>query len=133
MSDNATPENASPESANPEEKRKFTRIAYECRGFFTSLGQAFPVTIRDLSLKGVLAETKRPVGITPNTRGNLVICISDTDNISMDVKVVGVHALKLHMSCQRINLDSLNALKRVFQLNLKDQELLRRNLEELNR
>lgn len=116
-----------------EEKRRFTRIAYKCRGFFTSHGQAFPVTIQDLSLKGVQAETKRDTGIGVNARGNLVICISDSDNISMDVKVVRIDGLKLGMYCQRIDLESMNILKEVFSLNIKDYNLLSRNLEELNR
>ena len=50
----------------------------------------------------------------------------------MDVKVVRIDGLKLGMYCQRIDLESMNILKEVFSLNIKDYNLLSRNLEELN-
>ena len=67
------------------------------------------------------------------TRFPINAVLAKTLNKGDDVKVVRIDGLKLGMYCQRIDLESMNILKEVFSLNIKDYNLLSRNLEELNR
>lgn len=115
-----------------EDKRHFTRIPMEGVVRIYSSQQEWETHLLDISLKGALLQC--PEGYDGQNGDNCrveVVLDPDWALITMHGKVSHQTHGNIGFSCQHIDLDSISHLKRLVELNLGDESLLERELEEL--
>lgn len=113
------------------ERRRFQRIPFDAT---TELRQGlyrWPVTLLDLSLKGLLIE--RPEQWTADlTRDFDAIVQLDRDTwVRMQVELRHEDSEKLGFACLYMDLDSISHLHRLVELNLADNAAMMRELGQL--
>jgi hypothetical protein len=125
-------------------RRRFSRIHFSAPGRLSfPVGEEereCAVEILDLSLKGALVKSDPPAGLTVGARGALEVDLDDTSDDSltegslyMSVEVAHIEAGEVGLRCAEIDLDSITHLRRLIELNLGDETLLSRELENLTR
>lgn len=121
--------------ANMQERRRYSRVIMQLRGFLQSDNgsEMVPVRILDVSLKGALVE------LPPNCSVPIYIGQRYTCTFALDVSA----KIVMHMSCRhfqdgRVGLECVNTdavsithLKRLIELNIGRSELINRELSEL--
>lgn len=116
------------------QRRHFTRIPFDTRYLLVSPDSKaqWQGSAIDLSLKGALIH--RPDGFDAN-RGDTfrldLMLDEDGSMIQMEVRVAHLQAEYVGFECLHIDLDSMSHLKRVFELNLGNPELLEREINEM--
>ncbi|MFJ2386948.1 PilZ domain-containing protein [Pseudomonas koreensis] len=118
-------------SEHPANRRRFKRIAFDAR---TELSQGqfiWPVTLIDLSLKGLLIERPEPWLGDKEQDFSVDIHLSDDVNIQMDVQLAHEDHGQLGFVCRHIGLESIQRLRRLIELNLADEAELERELAAL--
>ena len=113
------------------ERRRFKRIAFDAR---TELGQGpfiWPVTLIDLSLKGLLIERPEPWLGDPQQDFFVDIHLSEDVDIEMDVQLTHQDHGQLGLECRHISLESIERLRRLIEFNLGDPQELERELGAL--
>lgn len=114
------------------ERRKFSRVVYQATAAIEANEQQWPTQLLDLSLKGALVAT--PKDWPSEVAAPLVLhfTLSDTNiELSMKVDLCHVHADHLGLKTTSIDIESATHLKRLVQLNMGNDELLHRELEQL--
>lgn len=91
------------------------------------------VLVIDLSLNGVLLVPAAGATIADRTDAayRLRLTLSSNTNIAMDLRLAHSKPGYAGFLCERIDIDSLTHLRRLFELNLADPALLQRELAEL--
>ncbi|CAI8754215.1 PilZ domain-containing protein [Methylocaldum szegediense] len=117
--------------ARRSDKRHFHRVAHDAPATLSRDDKILPCKILDLSLKGCLIELSNDWDFEPGQIYELRIDLSPTVRIVMDVSLAHRDGTKAGFVCQRADLDSISALKRLVELNLGDEELLERDLRAL--
>ncbi|MDR0673960.1 MAG: PilZ domain-containing protein [Zoogloeaceae bacterium] len=123
-------------------RRRFARIHFNTPACLTfqlrGKKQACPAQVLDFSLKGALIKTDAPVDLAPGATGTLALSLGGRDGdetpesgIQMRVEVAHVNGREVGLSCVEIDLDSITHLRRLIELNLGDETLLSRELEQL--
>ena len=113
------------------DRRRFARIQYDGKcAFYTESGQ-IPMTVEDISLKGLLAKTKEHANILAGTCGVVTIDLEGNTVIEMPVTVSHHLGDCVAFKAGTMELDSVAHLRRLVELNLGDPELLERELENL--
>lgn len=116
---------------HPSDRRCFRRIALDATTELRQHEQQWPVTLVDLSLKGLAV--KRP----EHWRGNkdlpfeVDIRLDPKAHIKMQVRLTHDDHGQLGFVCKEIDLDSISHLRRLIELNLGDQDELERELGAL--
>ncbi len=114
------------------EKRHFARILFDAPARISAKGITHACELLDISLKGALIQ--RPE-TWPKFQGGDAWLEVDLDHhgsrIRMDAHIVHSDALHLGLQCRHIDVESITHLRRLVELNLGDEAVLMRELEEL--
>ena len=118
-------------SEHPAERRRFKRIAFDARTELSQGESTWPVTLIDLSLKGLLIE--RPDPWLGNAQQDFLVDIhlGEEADIIMDVQLTHEDHGQLGFVCRHISLESNERLRRLIELNLADPQELERELGAL--
>ncbi|MBE0365408.1 hypothetical protein PULV_a2195 [Pseudoalteromonas ulvae UL12] len=115
-----------------EDRRRFTRIIFSTPAFLSNMGIIWSCTLIDLSLKGALVD--KPDNWRDGEVKNVLLTftLADTDiEITMNMNVSHEAQHHLGLQCEQIDIDSATHLKRLIALNVGDDSLLDRDLENL--
>jgi len=118
-------------SEHPAERRRFKRIAFDARTELSQGEFTWPVTLIDLSLKGLLIERPDPWLGNPQQDFLVDIHLGEDAGITMDVQLAHDDHGQLGFVCLHISLESIERLRRLIELNLADPEELERELGAL--
>ena len=118
-------------SEHPAERRRFKRIAFDARTELSQVEFTWPVTLIDLSLKGLLIERPDPWLGNPQQDFLVDIHLGEDAGITMDVQLAHDDHGQLGFVCLHISLESIERLRRLIELNLADPEELERELGAL--
>ncbi|RJG51322.1 PilZ domain-containing protein [Motilimonas pumila] len=114
------------------ERRKFSRILYQATAHLVAGEQHWSTNLLDLSLKGALVETPTDWPSEAPSSLQLQFKLGDSD-IELNLAVAMCHQHKDHLGLKNISTDIETAshLKRLVQLNIGDESLLNREIDEL--
>lgn len=114
------------------ERRHFTRIFYLTAAKLVQGTRQWRTQLVDVSLQGALL--LRPEDWSPSDDKEYELCFvlggSDIE-IKMQVELTHEASKKLGFYCHHIDIDSASHLKRMIQLNVGEERLLYRELEQL--
>ena len=114
------------------EKRRFRRILFDAPVTMTLDRNTHTSQLIDISLKGALI--RRPADWPEITGKSVNLCVLlDNESASIKMEAIIKHGEedRLGFQCLHIDMDSIAHLRRLVELNLGDEELLGRELEEL--
>lgn len=114
-----------------ENKRLFQRVLFSHDAKLLINDNSYTVQVLDLSLHGFLCTRPSDANINLNDEGTLQLKLDDQHIITMSANVIHVATNSLGMTCHHIDIDSISELKRLIQLNLANDELLHRDIDEL--
>lgn len=126
-----------------DERRHFTRIFFAIPAQLSNKHHCFDVNLIDLSLKGALVslpENSAEDGsqaqvrdqLNKNLSYELIFELPNSDvTIEMQVTIAHLAQTYIGLECKQIDIDSAAHLKRLLQLNMADEALLSRELENL--
>lgn len=120
-------------SSTNREQRHFSRVPFDCAADITCDDSRWSTQIVDICLNGVLLA--RPGDWTPDVGSECKVQIKlDGQDalITMEqASVAHVHADRVGVKCENIDIDSIAHLRRLVELNLGDPELVNRELHTL--
>ena len=114
-----------------KDKRRFQRIVFEHDATLSVGDQQWSIHLLDLCLKGILCT--EPDGFPADTDLpiHFSLVLDDTHKVQMEMALSHRNDGHLGMECRHIDIDSISELKKIVQLNLGDDQLLYRELEQL--
>jgi len=116
-----------------QQKRHFQRIAMDAPAELSCGDQQWSCQLLDISLKGALLTTPTNwAGETQLDRCSLEVQLDNNTTLSMQGAIVHGGNGNLGLRCDHIDIDSISHLKRLVELNLGDEGLLKRELAELS-
>jgi len=114
------------------DRRRFQRILFDAPTSIRTAEGQLTSTLIDISLKGILV--KRPDNWLPLDAGEVDVIVQLDDGrtqIQMRADLVHTDSERLGFRCRHIDMDSVSHLRRLVELNLKDPDLLERQLYAL--
>ena len=114
------------------EKRHFSRIAFDSPVRLIKEDRSWESSLIDISLKGVLIQ--RPINWDESNDKDYKLEINlnaDDVEIDMSVKLAHCEAEQIGFHCEEIDMDSAGQLKRLVELNLGDEALLEREINNM--
>lgn len=115
-----------------EERRKFTRVLFSNQATLMTAGGDYSCKLLDLSLNGALITLPKGYVYLKNEPASLNFNLPDSDIvISMEVEIGHIEEAHLGLHCCQIDIESVTHLKRLIELNLGDDDILHRELEQL--
>lgn len=115
-----------------QNRRQFSRVVFHTEARIYVEGGEFSVEVLDISLKGALIRQGKPAKLTPGTPAILQMRLDEMGTL---IRMGGVvtHGGPDHFGllCQEIDLDSITHLRRLVELNLGDEAVLKRELNHL--
>lgn len=115
-----------------EDKRHFQRILFNHKATISNHNQEWPINVIDLSLRGLSCTKPKNVIFNINQLLTLSITLSKEQVIIMEAIIIHSESHSLGMKCTRIDINSISELRRLVQLNLADETLLHRDIEQLS-
>ncbi|RKF15725.1 PilZ domain-containing protein [Alginatibacterium sediminis] len=117
-----------------DERRNFLRIIFERPAQIRHGNTTWTTSLHDLSLRGALVN--EPNDWDSELKLVTLSFLLDEDseqplNIVMDTKVKHQRDGLLGLECHHIDIESITELKRLIELNLGNDDLLHRELEQL--
>jgi hypothetical protein len=114
-----------------KERRLFSRIPFNAEVLMQSGDEEWTCNLLDISLNGMLVEPPTNININPNNPCALALFLGDDVIINARVRIKRTDSD--HWALQYINIDveSLQHLRRLLELNLKDADLINRELAQL--
>jgi hypothetical protein len=113
------------------ERRRFHRILFDAGCELHQAERIWNSQVLDISLKGVLIRRPTPWEGDVAAPFEVVIHLENGTAIVMAVELKHVEPGQLGFGCQYIDLESATHLRRLVELNLGDDTLLQRDLQEL--
>ncbi|MFC6670205.1 PilZ domain-containing protein [Marinobacterium aestuariivivens] len=113
------------------ERRRFTRIPFDAESELHTANATLIVQLADISLHGVLIESQKPLSIAPGETAELRIYLSSDVLIRMPVILTHSKPPGYGFRAGEMDLDSISHLRRLVELNLGDESLLERELDNL--
>ncbi|SEG81506.1 PilZ domain-containing protein [Marinobacterium lutimaris] len=116
---------------NQNERRRFSRIRFDagCE-LHTPKGPA-EVQLVDISLRGALIESARPLQLEPGETAELHIYLANDILIRMPGTVKHIEGEQYGFVAGDMEIESVSHLRRLVELNLGDEALLERELEAM--
>ncbi|BCL71032.1 putative Type IV pilus assembly PilZ [Vibrio nigripulchritudo MADA3029] len=116
------------------ERRRFSRVVYQAPARLIQGDLSLSSEIRDLSLHGLLlSSTPDTHQLSQNTMLDVDIELPESDIvISLEAEIVELNDQFMRVSIHHIDIDSISHLKRLVELNVGDEALLHRELEQLS-
>ena len=114
------------------ERRRFARILYLTMAELTQGDKKWQTQLVDVSLQGALLIRPDEWESCDDKEYQLSFILSGSDiEIKMQVELNHEASKKLGFYCHHIDIDSATHLKRMIELNVGDEKLLHRELEQL--
>ncbi|WP_104402908.1 PilZ domain-containing protein [Vibrio penaeicida] len=116
------------------ERRRFSRVIYQAPAKLVQGDLTVNSDIRDLSLHGLLLSGS-PANHDFDTSNMLYVDIELPDSdivISLEAEIVELNDNFMRLSIHHIDIDSISHLKRLVELNVGDEALLHREIEQLS-
>lgn len=115
-----------------DERRRFSRIVYNAPAELCQGQLKVSCSIMDLSLHGLLLSAiVEPVETTKSV--DIFFRLPESDiTVSLQAHVVEVSDRYTRVSIEHIDIDSISHLKRLIELNVGDEQLLHRDIEQLS-
>lgn len=114
------------------ERRHFTRIFYLTAASLVQGQRQWPTQLIDVSLQGALLLRPEAWSGSDDKEYELSFVLSGSDIvIRMLVELTHEASKKLGFYCHHIDIDSASHLKRMIELNVGEEQLLYRELEQL--
>ncbi|QXH46248.1 PilZ domain-containing protein [Pseudomonas xanthosomatis] len=115
-----------------DERRRFQRIAFDAPTELRQGERRWPVTLLDLSLKGLLIKGPEPWEADLSQDFEAIIHLNDkVTKVKMQVELRHEEATRLGFICLYIDVDSMSHLHRLVELNVGDSTEMMRELREL--
>ncbi|MBA4503351.1 PilZ domain-containing protein [Marinobacterium marinum] len=116
---------------NPQERRRFTRIPFDAECELHSTKGTAIVQLIDISLRGTLVESTRPLPIDLGDTATLHLYLANDILIKIPASLKHAEPPLYGFLAAGIEIDSITHLRRLIELNLGDEALLERELEQL--
>jgi hypothetical protein len=130
----------------PANRRRFSRVHFSTSGrLLAAPGREYAVEVLDLALRGALVAFPGTPAVQVGQTCVLLAALGEADDgddgiseegadnvIRMSARVARVQQQEVGLRCVEIDLDSMTRLRRLLELNLGDESLLRRELEHLD-
>lgn len=113
------------------EKRPFSRIQFHAPAVIRQGDQQWDSEVLDISLKGVLLALPDTVVLDTERAIDLEIRLNEEIEIDMQCRIAHRENDHLGLACQKIDLESIQHLRRLMELNLGDAAAMERELSEL--
>jgi hypothetical protein len=114
------------------DKRQFNRINFDAAATLYDANNEWLSTLIDISLKGALVVKPDNWNPGQNEHFRLLIQLNNCDaEIRMNVELSHTQEKRLGFKCDQIDLDSITVLRRLIELNLGEQGLLDREIENM--
>lgn len=114
------------------DKRRFSRIQFECESVLEVGQQRFTTQLADISLKGALVARPDDWTVKIGASAELEMRLSGSDILlRMQVEIAHEKDDRLGIRFVSIDLESIGHLRRLMELNLGDSELIGRELTDL--
>ncbi|AXO89908.1 PilZ domain-containing protein [Pseudomonas sp. K1(2024)] len=114
-----------------DERRRFQRIAFDAPTELRQGERRWPVTLLDLSLKGLLVERPEAWEADLSQDFEAIIHLDKATEVRMQVELRHEEPERLGFICLYIDLESMSHLHRLVELNLADSTEMMRELREL--
>lgn len=113
------------------ERRRFTRIPFDAECELHSDKGSAVVQLVDISLRGALVESNRPLPVEMDDAVKLHLYLAN--DILIEIPAILTHAQppQYGFTAGEMEIDSITHLRRLVELNLGDEALLERELEQL--
>lgn len=114
------------------ERRRFSRIMYQAPAELHQGRVKATSSIKDLSLHGLLLSAPSEP-LDSDAAVDIFFQIPDSDIIiSLQAHIVACDERLLRVSIEHIDIDSISHLRRLVELNVGDEQLLHREIEQLS-
>lgn len=113
------------------ERRQFTRIPFDAECELHSDRGTAVVRLLDISLHGALVESAQPLPVELNDRARLCLYLANDILIEIPARLTHTRPPQYGFTAAEMDIDSITHLRRLVELNLGDQTLLERELEQL--
>lgn len=115
-----------------DERRRFQRIAFDAPTELRQGERRWPVTLLDVSLKGLLIKRPEPWEADLSQDFEAIIHLNDkVTKVTMQVELRHEEPTRLGFICLYIDVDSMSHLHRLVELNVGDSTEMMRELREL--
>jgi hypothetical protein len=113
------------------ERRRFTRIPFDAECELHSDKGSAVVQLVDISLRGALVESNHPLPVGMNDHVKLHLYLAN--DILIEIPAILTHSQppQYGFTAGEMEIDSITHLRRLVELNLGDEALLERELEQL--
>ena len=113
------------------DRRRFQRFAFDAETELVQDQRRWPVTLHDLSLKGLLVDRPEHWDADPTQPFEAKIRLADDAEVRMEVEMSHSEGELIGLVCRHIDVESISHLRRLVELNLGDESLLERELAAL--
>ena len=116
-----------------ENRQQFTRILFSINADIQIEEKTYSVSIHDISLNGALVTAIDSEHSLKGKRGILHFLLSDNESVvAMNVTVVHEKENETGLQCNVIDIDSVTHLRRLIELNLGNNQQLKKELSQLS-
>ncbi|WP_027853750.1 PilZ domain-containing protein [Marinobacterium litorale] len=113
------------------ERRRFSRIPFDAGCELHTPSGPVEVQLVDISLRGALIESAKPLSLTEGESVSLHIYLANDVLIEMPGTVKHLDGRQYGFRAGEMDLESVSHLRRLIELNLGDETQLERELEAL--
>jgi c-di-GMP-binding flagellar brake protein YcgR len=114
-----------------DNRRQFQRVLFKHNATLQVNEQQWSTQIIDLSLHGFSCTVPSEFPLQLDQAITLSLTLDPQHEIRMEARLVRKQQASLGMKCTLIDIDSISELRRLVQLNLADDALLDRDIEQL--
>ncbi|MBV1787427.1 PilZ domain-containing protein [Marinobacterium sp. D7] len=118
-------------TTSQDERRRFSRIRFDAGCELHTDAGPVEVQLVDISLRGALIESNRPLALDLKGKAELHIYLASDILIRMPGAVTHLRDNQYGFRAGDMDLESISHLRRLVELNLGDETLLERELEAL--
>lgn len=122
------------EQSNQDERRQFSRILFNAECTLHQNDMEWNTEVLDISLRGLLVHKPDHFLMDRNTPCEATVRLSGSNShIIMSLYYSHEDHNTLGFRCKHIDIDSMTHLKRLVELNLGSESMLRRELQALSK
>lgn len=114
-----------------QNRRHFTRIPFDAECELHSDRGSAVVQLIDISLRGALVESEQPLALEIGDQVELQLYLANDILITMPATLRHRQAPQYGFVADNLEIDSITHLRRLVELNLGDETLLEREMEQL--
>ncbi|MGB0466282.1 MAG: PilZ domain-containing protein [Pontibacterium sp.] len=112
------------------ERRRFTRVNFDAQTTILHQGSSYNVQLADISFKGLLITSDTPLPIASGDHCLIQLQLGD-QLLSMPAQLTHNESDHYGFKIGNLDIDTITHLRRLVELNLGDESLFERELEQL--